>query len=60
VDAATLRNLLALTCIAVDVTRYRHVHPAFISGGLLVITNDYVARWIAGTLPWTRFVSWLA
>ncbi|MGH8139993.1 MAG: hypothetical protein ACREVV_17595 [Steroidobacteraceae bacterium] len=59
VDAATLRNLLALVCVAVDVTRYRRLHPAFIAGGLLVITNDYFARWISATQTWTRLVSWL-
>lgn len=59
IDAATLRNVLALVCVAVDVARYRRLHPAFIAGGLLLITNDYAARWISATPQWTQFVSWL-
>lgn len=59
VDSSTVRNLLALACVAVDTVRNRRLHPAFALGGLLVFGNDYVAIWAAGKPAWLQFASWL-
>jgi hypothetical protein len=55
VDASTVRNLFVLACIAVDTFRCRRLHPAFAIGGVLVIANDHVAIWAAGTPAWLHF-----
>jgi len=55
VDSSTVRNLLVLACVAVDTFRHRHLHPAFVIGGLLVFANDYVAIWATGTSAWLQF-----
>lgn len=59
VDPAVVRNLLIVGCVAVDTTRYRQLHPAFVVGGLLIFVNDPVARWVAATASWVRFSTWL-
>ena len=59
VDSSTLRNLLMLACVVVDTLRCRRLHPAFVSGGLLVVASDYVAIWAAGTTVWMQFAAWL-
>lgn len=55
VDSSTVRNLLVLSCIAVDTLRHRRLHPAFVIGGVLVFGNDYVATWMAATPAWLHF-----
>jgi hypothetical protein len=57
IDSSTLRDLLMLSCIVIDTLRYRQLHPAFVVGGLLVLGNDFAARWLAGTLAWTSLVT---
>jgi hypothetical protein len=59
VDSSTVRNMFVLACIAVDTFRHRRLHPAFVFGGLLVIANDYVASWVAGTPAWAQFAAWV-
>lgn len=59
VDSSTVRNLIALTCVVVDAARNRRLHPAFVTGGVLVFANDYVAIWAAGKPAWLHFASWL-
>jgi hypothetical protein len=59
VDASTVRNLFVLTCVAVDAFHHRRLHPAFVTGGLLVIANDYVAIWATGTEAWAQFTAWV-
>jgi hypothetical protein len=59
IDSSTVRNLFVLACVVVDTVRHRRLHPAFVVGGLLVIANDYVATWAAGTSAWLHFASWL-
>jgi len=58
-DASTLRNLLMCACIAVDTFRHRRLHRAFIAGGLLLIANDHLANWLAGTTVWMQFADWV-
>ena len=53
------RNLLVLTCIAVDTLRCRRLHPAFLAGGLLLLSHPYVSTWLAGTSTWTHFAQWV-
>jgi len=53
------RNLLVLTCIAVDTLRYRRLHPAFVAGGLLLLAQPYVSMWLAGTSAWIHFAKWV-
>ena len=52
VDSSTVRNLFVLSCVAVDTFRHRRLHPAFVIGGALVISNDYIADWAAGIPAW--------
>jgi len=59
VDANVVRDLLIVGCIVVDTWRTRRLHPAFVSGGLLALANDYVAIWAAGMPAWMRFASWV-
>lgn len=59
IDPSTLRNLLMLACVAIDTFRYRRLHPAFVLGGLLLVGNDYLATWAAGTSAWRSFTAWL-
>ena len=53
------RNLLVLTCIAVDTLRYRRLHPAFVAGGLLLLAQPYVSMWLAGTSAWIHLAKWV-
>jgi hypothetical protein len=53
------RNLLVLTCIAVDTLRCRRLHPAFVAGGLLLLAHPYLSMWLAGTSAWTHFAKWV-
>ena len=48
-----------LACVATDTFRYRRLHPAFVLGGLLLVGNDYLATWAAGTSAWASFTVWL-
>ena len=59
VDFSTVRNGFVLACIAVDTFRNHRLHPAFVTGGALVIANDYAAAWAAGTPAWLHFTAWL-
>lgn len=59
VDSSTLRNLLMLACVIVDTFRHRRLHPAFVIGGVLLVGNDYLASWVAGTTAWMQFAAWL-
>jgi hypothetical protein len=60
IDAALVRDLLVLLCVAIDTLRYRRLHPAFVVGGLLVLVTDPVAQWAAATSAWARFCVWLS
>ena len=57
VDSSTVRNLFVLASVVVDTFRHRRLHPAFVTGGVLVVANDYVASWAAGTPVWLHFAS---
>ena len=59
VDAAVVRDLLVLLCVAIDTVRYRRLQPAFIAGALLVFASDPLAHWAASTSTWLRFYAWL-
>ncbi|MBS0569197.1 MAG: hypothetical protein JSS28_01180 [Proteobacteria bacterium] len=55
VDFSTVRDGLVLACIAIDTFRNRRLHPAFAIGAVLVIGDDYIATWVAGTPTWLHF-----
>ena len=56
----TFDLLLAYACVAWDTWRHRRLHPAFISGTLLIMAYDSPLIWILLTGPtWTRFATWL-
>ena len=58
-DPSIARDALVLACVVVDTWRCRRLHPAFITGGLLVFVADPFAHW-AVTLPaWERLCTWL-
>ena len=59
VDPSTIRDLLIVACIAVDTWRHRRLHPAFAIGGMFVVSNDYLANWVAGTETWSWFTKLL-
>lgn len=54
-----LADLIILTCIAVDTTKHRRLHPAFGWGGALIITSHPVRLWLTGTPAWMHFAAWL-
>ncbi len=56
-DSGTARDWLMLTCIVVDVVRTRRLHPAFVIGGLAVLSTEYIAGWLAGTTAWSEFAT---
>lgn len=58
-DAAIARDALVLLCVAIDTLRYRRLHPAFFWGGLLLLVNDPIARWVTPTAAWAHFCAWL-
>ena len=58
-DPSLARNALVLVCVAIDTWRHRHLHPAFITGALLLFVTDPLARVVAGLPVWTRFCAWL-
>ncbi|HVP32006.1 MAG TPA: hypothetical protein VMT09_00015 [Steroidobacteraceae bacterium] len=59
-DPSIARDALVLLCAAIDTWRYRRLHPAFITGGLLVFVTDPIAQWVAVLPVWARFCAWLA
>ncbi|MDQ2768605.1 MAG: hypothetical protein M3Y30_15800 [Gemmatimonadota bacterium] len=47
--------LLLYACVAWDTWRHRRLHPAFVSGGLLLLAEDLPLIWIVLSTPtWTR------
>jgi hypothetical protein len=54
VGTLALRNALMLIFIAIDTIRFRRLHPAFAGGAGLLLTNDAVVSWLAGTPMWAR------
>ena len=50
---------LVLACIAWDTLRSRRLHPAFVSGGLLVLLSWPLRLALAQTEAWQRFAHWL-
>ena len=55
----TTRIALVLACIAWDTLRSRRLHPAFVSGGLLVLLSWPLRLALAQTEAWQRFAHWL-
>ena len=47
-------DLLLLGIILIDAIRHRRLHPAFVLGGLFLITTQGLVGWIARTSAWAR------
>jgi hypothetical protein len=61
-NAGTSLGLLAIfvgACFIYDLRTRGRVHPAFLWGGLYVMSTLYLSRFIGTTSPWLAFAGWL-
>jgi hypothetical protein len=52
--------LLVYACIGYDTWRHRRLHPAFVCGALLIVTEDlpFVGMFLSSA-TWTHLATWL-
>jgi len=54
-----LTDLCVLACAVFDTIKNRRLHPAFLSGTVLIVASQPLRLMLAGTAVWMRFATWL-
>ncbi len=54
-----LTDLCLLACVVFDTVKNRRLHPAFISGTLIIIASQPLRLMLGGTDVWIQFATWL-
>ena len=54
-----LPDLFIVACVAYDILRHRHLHPAFAWGALFSIAWPVLAIWVGGLSAWAKVTAWL-
>jgi hypothetical protein len=54
-----LADVFIVACVVYDLLTRRHVHPATIWGGLIIVISQPLRLMISGTPAWMAFASWM-
>lgn len=54
-----LTDLFIVALVAYDLVAWKHIHPATLWGGLLIVASQPLRLMISGTAAWMAFAGWL-